>query len=307
MMKNLKNKPVILFLVTFIIVLCGGLITLIVVTKPTPIAVIQHYGLGLLWEEAQIMNECADCHKAVDFHDCKTCHDDHGAVELTGIRFYEVVELTGDVPEPSFVRVNEVLPDRENYGTHILLLDFLSQNGVDAFESVTFTTNDGGLTTIESHYLDETAMLVPYVDGVRFVTESVHISTWLKGIKQIIVVGTEKPLIIDSEATSIGRLLLGETVRLTVEGTETMLTNADGETGLAFVANWVEGANLLPLLKNTAPAQVIITDRNGNQLEFDREEVENAAIAIVRREVTLVLPDRGRSVWPTGIVEINSK
>jgi hypothetical protein len=135
----------------------------------------------------------------------------------------------------------------------------------------------------------------------------VHISTWLKGIKQIIVVGTEKPLIIDSEATSIGRLLLGETVRLTVEGTETMLTNADGETGLAFVANWVEGANLLPLLKNTAPAQVIITDRNGNQLEFDREEVENAAIAIVRREVTLVLPDRGRSVWPTGIVEINSK
>ncbi|MFU8826287.1 MAG: hypothetical protein ACNA70_02230, partial [Brevefilum sp.] len=160
-MKKLTTKPVILFLVTFIIILCGVLIALIVVTKPTPIAVIQEYGVSMLWEEAQIMNECAECHKAVDFHDCTTCHDDHGAVELAGFRFFEVVELTGDVPEHSFVRVNEILPDRENVGTHILLFDFLKQQGVDTFESVTFTTNDGGLTTIEAQYLDETAMLVP--------------------------------------------------------------------------------------------------------------------------------------------------
>ena len=60
-----------LFLVTLNIVVCGGLIALIVITKPTPIAVIQHYGLGFVWEEAQIMNECAKCHKAVKFHDCK--------------------------------------------------------------------------------------------------------------------------------------------------------------------------------------------------------------------------------------------
>lgn len=301
-----KTKPIILFLIVFIVVLCGVLLTLVIVTKPMPVAVLQHYGVGLLWEEAKIMNECAECHKGVDFHDCTTCHDDHGAVELAGIKFYEVVELTGDVPEPAFVRVNEVIPDRENYGTHILLLNFLAQNGVDEFESVTFTTNDGGLATIEAQNLDETAMLVPYVDGVRFVTESVHVSTWLKGIKQIIVVGVEKPLIIDGEATSIGRLLLGKTIRLTVEGTETILTNEEGVTGFAFVANWVEGVSLLPLLKNTNPTLVVITDRNGNQYDFNQEEIENAAIAIVRREVTLVFPDRGRSVWPTGIVTIDS-
>jgi hypothetical protein len=305
-MKNIKNKPPILFLVTFLIVMCGGLITIISVTKPMPLALIQHYGVGLLWEEAQIMNECAECHKSVDFHDCKTCHDDHGAVELSGIKFYEVVELTGDVPDPAFVRVNEVIPDRENYGTHILLLDFLAQNGIDKFESVTFTTNDGGLTTIEAQYLDESAMLIPYVDGVRFVTESVHVSTWLKGIKQIIIVGSEKPLFIDGEATSIGRLLLGETIRLTVEGSETMLTNEDGETGLAFVANWVEGARLLPLLNTPNPAKVIVTDNSGHQVELDGEEIANAVIAIVRREVTLILPERGRSVWLTSIVKIDS-
>ena len=306
-MKKLTNKPVILFLVTFIIIICGVLIALIVVTKPTPIAVIQEFGVSMLWEEAQNMNECAECHKAVDFHDCTSCHDDHGAVELAGIRFYEVVELTGDVPEHSFVRVNEVLPDRENVGTHVLLLDFLTQHGVDDFESVTFTTNDGGLTTIEAQYLDETAMLVPYMDGVRFVTESVHSSTWLKGIKQIIIVGTEKPLIIDGEATSIGRLLLGETVRLTIEGSETMLTNEEGQPGVAFVANWVEGVRLLPLLRTVDPTQLTITDVHGSQVELAGDEVQNAVIAIVRKEVTLVLPDRGRSAWPTEIAQITSK
>lgn len=305
-MKLHQRKSFVIFLVIFLIVLCGGLIALVLLTKPMPVALIQSYGVGLLWEEAVVMNECAECHKAVDFHDCTTCHDDHGAVELAGIRFYEVVELTGDIPEHAFVRVNEVLPDQENFGTHILLFDFLARYGIESFESVTFTTNDGGLTTIESQYLDDTAMLVPYIDGVRFVTESVHASTWLKGIKQIIVVGNERPLTIDGEVTSIGRLLLGETVRLTVEGSETMLTNEEGRTGIAFVANWVEGARLLPLLNTPEPAQVIFTNANGDQFELEGDEIEDAVIAIVRREITIVLPERGRSAWPTGIVQIDS-
>jgi hypothetical protein len=305
-MKDLLRKPLFIFLIVFIVILCGGLLTLVIATKPMPVALVQEYGIGRLWEEGKMMNECAECHKAVDFHDCTTCHDDHGAVELAGVKFYEVVELTGDVPEHSFVRVNEVLPNQANVGTHILLFDFLSQQGVDDFKSVTFITNDGGLTTIEAQYLDETAMLVPYVDGVRFVTESVHVSTWLKGIKQIIVVSHEKPLIIDGEATSIGRLLLGDTARITVEGSDTMLTNEEGRTGLAFVGNWVEGARLLPMLKTPMPEIVTITDSNGNQVELTIEEIEEAILAIVRREITLVLPDRGRSAWPTDIVQIDS-
>jgi len=305
-MKKDQPKPFIIPLIIFCVLLICGIAILVITAKPTPVALLQEFGISLLLEEGQKINECAECHKAVDFHSCETCHDDHGAVELSGIKFFEVVELTGDVPKPAFVRVNEILPDQENVGTHILLFDFLAQNGIIQFESVSFITNDGGLTTIESQYLDETAMLVPYMDGVRFVTESVHSSTWLKGIKRIIVVGSETPLLIDGQATSIGRLLIGETVRITVEGSDVMMTSDEGETGYAYVANWAEGARLLPLLRTPTPTFITITDFEGNKTELIGEEVENAVIAIVRQQVTLILPERGRSVWPTSIKQIDS-
>ncbi len=199
------------------------------------------------------------------------------------------------------------MPDQDNVDTHITLFEFLSNYGVDDFESVTFITSDGGITTIEYEYLDETAMLVPYIDGVRFVTESVHSSTWLKGISRIIVVGKEMPLEIDGEQTSIGRLLIGQTMKYSVEGSDTMLTNTSGETSHAYVANWVEGALLLPLLNYDTPELVLITDADGGITELSGEEIQTAIIAIVRDQVTLVLPDRGRSIWPTNIIKIESR
>jgi hypothetical protein len=299
-----KRWIITLAIVAFL--LLGALVTLIITLRPTPVALIDEYGLGLLWKEGEVMNECAECHNSADFHSCETCHDDHGAVELGNIPFSKIVELTGDVPDPSFVRINQIIPDQENLGTHITLFQFLEMNGIDEFESVTFTTNDGGITTIQAQYLDETALLVPYIDGVRFITESVHSSTWLKGISRITIVGKEKPLIIDGEATSIGRLMLGETVRVIVEGSDVMLTGENGAISHAMVANWAEGARLLPLLKNKSPEGIAITDSQGNKTALTLEEIRDAIIAIIRDEVTLVLPDRGRSAWPTKLVEIES-
>jgi len=305
-MKKYQSKPIIIFLIVFTISLFGVIIALVITAKPMPVSLLQEYGLGLLWKEGLAMNECAECHDSVDFHSCETCHDEHGSVELTNIPFSEIVELTGDVPDPSFVRIHQVIPDQENLGTHITLLNFLEMHGVQEFETVTFLTNDGGLTTIEYQYLDETAMLVPYIDGVRFITETIHNSTWLKGINRITIVGKDRPLTIDGEATSIGRLLLGDTMRLTVEGSDVMLSDDTGNLSHAMVANWVEGPRLLDLLKTTSPDVVIITDSNGEVIELTADEIQNAIIAIVKDEVTLVLPDRGRSVWPTQIVEIES-
>ena len=280
---------------------------MLITLKPMPVALISEFGVGLLWEEGLAMNECAECHDSVDFHSCETCHDDHGAVELENIPFSKIVELTGDVPDPSFVRINQINPDQYNLGTHITLFQFLETHGVDEFESVTFTTNDGGITTIDYQYLDETALLVPYIDGVRFITESVHSSTWLKGISRITVVGKETPLLIDGQRTSIGRLLLsGETIRVIVEGSDVMLTDESGATSHAMVGNWAEGARLLPLLKNPTPQGIIITDAEGNQTDLTFEEIQDAIIAIIRDQVTLVLPARGRSAWPTKVVEIKS-
>jgi len=113
-------------------------------------------------------------------------------------------------------------------------------------------------------------------------------------------------LTIDGDKTSIGRLLIGETVRMTVEGSDVMLTNETGETSRALVANWAEGARLLPLLTEPSPSNIIVTNRSGETLEFSFKEVQGAIIAIVRDSVTLILPNRGRSAWPTDIVTIES-
>jgi hypothetical protein len=149
-------------------------------------------------------------------------------------------------------------------------------------------------------------MLVPYVDGLRFVTESVHVSTWLKGIERITVVSNEMPLTIDGTPTSIGRLLLGETMKLIVEGTDVMLSKDNGDLSHAYVANWVEGARLLPLLSNPSPDFITITHESGETTTLDGDDILNAIIANVRGEVTIVLPDRGRSAWPTNISQIES-
>jgi hypothetical protein len=149
-------------------------------------------------------------------------------------------------------------------------------------------------------------MLLPYIDGLRFVSEKVHVSTWLKGISRIIVVGTETPLLIDGEATSIGRLLIGETVRFTLESTDVMLANDDGETSHAQVANSVEGALLAPLLADPDADSIVVTNSAGETFELSAEEVANAALAVVYDEITLVFPERGRSAWLTDVVKIVS-
>jgi len=114
------------------------------------------------------------------------------------------------------------------------------------------------------------------------------------------------PLVIDGVATSIGRLLIGDTMRIAVESTDVMLAIEDGHTSHAFVGNWIEGAPLLPLLNNSQPESITLTDSTGETIELSGEEIVNAILGVVRDKVTLVLPDHGRNTWPTDIVEIKS-
>jgi len=301
-----KKKRWVIPLIIILVLIIGLIAVMLITLKPMPVALLSEYGFHTLWEEGLMMNECAECHSGDEFHTCDTCHDEHGSSELTNIGFYEVIELTGDVPDPSSVRVNELLPNQDEKGTFVTVKDFLSQYGVDRFESVSFITIDGGIATIEAQYLDEEAMLLPYVDGIRFASESLHASSWLKGISRIIVIGENKPLVIDGVATSIGRLLIGDTMRIAVESTDVMLATEDGHTSHAFVGNWIEGAPLLPLLNNSQPESITLTDSTGETIELSSEEIVNAILGVVRDEVTLILPDRGRSAWPTDILEIES-
>ena len=95
-------------------------------------------------------------------------------------------------------------------------------------------------------------------------------------------------------------------MRVNLEGYEVMLTGEAGKTSRDFVANWAEVPRLLPLLENPSPESEVFTDFEGNEMELNYEEIQDAINAIIRDEVTRVLPDRGRSVWPTRIVKIES-
>ncbi len=67
--------------------------------------------------------------------------------------------------------------------------NFLAEHGAADFESVTLASRDEGFVTFAQPNLTEEALLMPHVDGLRFAAENLHVSTWLKGVWRIIIVG----------------------------------------------------------------------------------------------------------------------
>ncbi len=274
--------------------------------KLGPIQLFTNFDMRMLITEANTMNECAECHEAKDFHSCITCHDDHGAIELANVPFFAMVELTGDVPNPGFVLLDDILPYREQPYTHINLKDFLKRQGVEDFESVTITSPDGGFITINQNQLTKNALLMPYEDGIRFASEDLHVSTWLKGIRGFIIVGKDKPLQINGEATSIGRLLLGPTESVTIEQATVMFkSEEDGKMREAYTASRIHGVPIHILFKNKSFQSLVIIDKAGKTHSIPYEEVETAILAAIQGELSLVIPERGRSQWIQGIKSID--
>lgn len=298
----MRNRPWILA-ATAIVVGIGGLA--FGVTRAVPLRVLTRFPLSLLAEEARAMDECAECHEAEYFHTCTTCHDDHGALEMENVPFYAGITLEGDVPNPGYVLLNQILPYRDQPYTHLPLLDLLADQGVADFESVTLASLDGGFVTLTPDNLTAEALLMPYQDGIRFAAENLHVSSWLKGIRRIIVVGAEQSLQVEGRPTSIGRLLLGPTLELTVEQTTVMLRSEDdGQVREAQAGARIIGAPLTALLDEAAFAQILVRNSAGLETRLTAEEVHGAVVAQLRGQVTLVLPERGRAQWVTGVTAI---
>jgi hypothetical protein len=268
-----------------------------------------NYPWTMLAEESQTMNDCVECHEAEDFHTCATCHDDHGSAEMSGVPFDMLIHLAGDVPEGGFIPVNEIVPYRDQPGTHVALLDFLASHGVEDFETVTLTSRDGGFVTIDRANLTGEALFMPHVDGIRFAAENLHVSTWLKGISHIIVVGADRPLTVDGYHTSIGRLLLGPTRSLTIDQTDVMLKSAtDGQIRKAKTAARIEGVPVEAIVDEPGFEQLTVRDAAGQTYTFTNKEARDALLAQLRGqpEVVLVLPGQGRAQWVSDVVEISS-
>jgi len=273
-----------------------------------PIRLVSHYSLETLKGDVVTMNECAECHEGEDFHDCSTCHDEHGAIEFADLPFFNQITFTGDVPQPGFVKVNQVLPYRDHPNTHLNLLDFLEGQGVTEFESVTLISNDGGIITIEKENITEQAMLLPFSDGIRFAAEDLHVSTWLKGLTGMVVVGKDQNLTINGEDTSIGRLMLGPTRKVIVEQAKVMFASPDdGEIRGAETAFLLWGAGLTDLLNGEEYSLVTVIDENGETHEFTFEEIKFAVLISAPAGTTLVLPERARSGWITGVVKVRTE
>ncbi len=308
-MKPTRSRIWLILLVVVVVLGIAG-VTVMAAIGTTPLVaarVITRYPWTMLALEANKMDECARCHEPEVMHTCNTCHDDHGSVEMANLPFNNLLELTGDVPEPGYIAINDILPYREQPGTHITLLDLLAQYGVSEFESVSFASTDGGLVTIERPNLTAEAMLMPHVDGVRFAAENLHVSTWLKGINQIIVVGTEKPLTVDGEPTSIGRLLLGPTASVTVEQTDVLLkSETDGQVRRGKTAYRMEGALLEGAVAQGFHSLRVRTEA-GDEQTLTAEDAHDAILLLLRGKVTLVLPERTRGDWISGVVEITSE
>jgi hypothetical protein len=304
---KLKSLGIKWWIVLVIILVCaGGLGYAIGVQKPIPLRVVSDYSLETLTNEMYTLNECAECHEPRDYHTCQTCHDDHGAIELDDVPFYAMIEFTGDVPEPGYILIDDILPYTEQPHTHKPLLDFLAEQGVTDFESVTLGSNDGGFITINLEALTANALLLPYEDGIRFASEDLHVSTWLKGINRMIVVGHEKPLMVGEQPTSIGRLLLGPTRSVTVEQTDVMLASElDGKVRKAKTATRLQGSSVVELLPAVAERDLEVRDGFGETHVLNSDEIQGAILLPLRGELTLVLPDRGRSQWITNVVALD--
>ena len=302
MSKFFKSKIFLSLILIILIALVGTLGFALGAKQLGPLQVVSHYDLNVLISDANNMVECVECHEAENFHSCETCHDDHGAIELAGVPFYAMIEFTGDVPAPGYILLDDILPYRDQPHTHIPLLEMLQEQGVEDFESVTLASPDGGFITIAKDQLTSRALLLPYEDGVRFASEDLHVSTWLKGIRRIIVVGKDTPLQINGEATSFGRLLLGPTKAVTVEQAAVMFqSEEDGEIRKAFTASRLEGIPLNEIFQADSFKQLSILDQSGKVHTFTPDEIEGAILAPIHANLTLVFPERGRSQWIEGV------
>lgn len=298
MTEHRRSRPILWLVILVCVLFVGALGFFLGWTRALPLRLSTAEWAPVLAAESHEMNECAECHEAVDYHTCATCHDDHGALEFADLPFYALIALAGDVPKPGFVQVQQILPYQDQPGTHVQLSDFLIDQGVTSFESVTLISSDGGFVTIQEQNLTDRAWLLPYEDGIRFACEDLHVSSWLKGITKLIVVSAEAPLVIDGVPTSMGRLLLGPTVMHTVEQAEVSLrSEADGVIRKADVASRFEGVALASLFDFETVKALQVETKTGDRLELDAQAARDGFLTQLRGSTVLVLPERGRSEW----------
>jgi hypothetical protein len=238
---------------------------------------------------------------------CVECHQLHGAITLDNVPFNAFVLLTGDVPEPRLIGVNEMLPYRLAGQASIPLLELLAQNEVEGFKEVSLISTDGGIVTLERQYVSDQSLLLPYMESVRFKDDGLHVSTWLKGISKIVVVGNDLPIIVDGRATSMGRLLREDTLTVISERSYPMYhSEEDGQIREGEYSHLHTGAPLKDLVAHADFTTLTVTDAQDETYTIDARTAEGAILTIYYGEPTLMFPDLHKGEWIANVVKIVS-
>lgn len=238
---------------------------------------------------------------------CVDCHQLHGAISLDEVPFNSFVLLTGDVPEPRLISVNDILPYRYAGEAGLSLPDFLANNGVEDFKQVSLISTDGGIVTLERQYVSERSLLLPYLESIRFQDDGLHVSTWLKGINKIIVIGEELPIIIDGRATSMGRLLRENTLTVVSERSYPMYrSEEDGEVRKGEYSHLHTGAPINELVAHRDFSTLTITDAEGETYTIEARDAEQAILTIYYGRPTLMLPELHKGEWVSDVARVVS-
>jgi len=238
---------------------------------------------------------------------CVDCHQLHGAIELDEVPFNSFVMFTGDVPEPKLISVNELLPYRLTGQASLPLPDLLNQNGVQSFKEVSLISTDGGIVTLEKQYLSERSLLLPYLESIRFQDDGLHVSTWLKGINKIIVIGEELSIIIDGRATSIGRLLRENTMTVISERSYPMYrSEEDGEVREGEYSHLHTGAPISDWVAHRDFSTLTVTDAEGETYTIEARDAHQAILTLYYGKPTLMLPELHKGEWVSDVVRVIS-
>ena len=238
---------------------------------------------------------------------CVSCHQLHGAITLDNVPFNALVLLTGDVPEPKWITVNDILPYRHLGEASITLQELLAQNGVHAFKEVSLISTDGGLVTLAKDNIGESSLVLPYLEGIRFQDANLHVSTWLKGISKIIIVGEELPIVIDGRATSMGRLLRENTLTVVSERSFPMYrSEEDGQVREGEYSHLHTGAPISGAVAHPDFTSLTVIDAQGETYTVNALQAEQAILTIYYGQPTLLLPDLHRGEWISEVVRVES-
>jgi hypothetical protein len=303
-----SGKKKILFFSAIAGIVVLTIVFIVAAARAIPYRIIALYPASMLLDEAKTMQNCGECHQSKDFHTCETCHNSHGSATLSGLAFNSTIRLTGDVPAEKPIPSNHIFLDENQQLDEITINDFLKKYGVEKFSSITLYSDDGGFTTIESDQLGESSFLVPYEDSIRFADENLHVSTWLKGISKIIVVGEKKNLTIGGKQVSFGELLLMDTVQFTVEQAPVMLKNSsDGLIRTGYTAERMEGVEVSKVIEIKDENDYSLKLIDGTIQSLTGSELTNSKLVLIGSDIVLVFPDKSRNAWVKQIVSIEEK